>query len=110
MLGALEHRAKFDGVCILEGTATFAAFFDEVFEGAADFFLVFEADFSPHLSGAAGDAGEVFEAGADEIQRMRAVAADDVDDGGGNDVWEMADPGDDFVVFLRRERADLAAE
>lgn len=101
MLGALEHRAEFDRVGVLYRGAQFAEFVDELLQRAADFFFVLETNLRPHLGGTAGDAGEILEAGADEIQWVRTVAADDVDDGGGDDVRKMADAGDDFVVFLR---------
>src|SRR5262245_59967097 len=100
MFGAFEHRAEFDGVGILEGAAELAEFLNKMFEGATNFFFVFETDFRPHLGRTAGYTGEIFKAGADEIQRVRAAAADDVDDGSGDDVREMADAGNNFVMFL----------
>ena len=99
MFGAFEHGAQLDGIGVCDGGADFDEFFDQVIERATDFDAVFEADLRPHLEWAAGNAGKILEARADEVERMRAVAADDVDDRRGDDVREMADAGDDFIML-----------
>ena len=102
MFGALEHGAQFDGVGVLHRRADLAEFFNQMIECAADLFLVLQANLRPHLRWAAGDAREILEPRSDKIQRMRAVAADNVDYRRRDDVRKMTDSRDNLVVLLRK--------
>ena len=102
-----EELGEAGDVVVANGGGEFAQFLLHCFDGAGEGVAVFEADVGPYSGVAGGDAGGVGEAGGGEGE---GGGGDGVDEGGGGDVGQVADFGEEEVVFGGREFEHAAAD
>ena len=82
----------------------------ELAQGAEDFVAVLLEDLDPHGRVARGDAGGVAQAVAGEIAPGGIFLREERAEARGDGLGEVADVGDDFVVFVGGDGADFGAE
>jgi hypothetical protein len=107
---AVEAGADFGPVAVGDGGVQALEFVLETAECAEDFVAVLLEDLDPHGRVARGDAGGVAQAVAGEIAPGGIFLREERAEARRDGLGEVADVGDDFVVFVGCDGADFAAE
>ena len=107
---ARNTGGDFEVVAVGESGAQAMEFVFEAAEGAENLVAILLEDRAPDLWVAAGDARGVAQAAAGVVAPRRIFCGEKSAKTGRDDLRQVADVRDDFVVLVRRERHDLGAE
>lgn len=107
---AFDAGGDFDVVAVGEGSAQAVEFVFEAAESAEDFVAVLLEDGAPDVRVAAGDASGVTEAAAGVVAPRGVFLREKSAEAGRDDLREMADVRDDFVVLIGGDGDDLGTE
>ena len=107
---ALNSGGDFDVVAFGESGAQAMEFVFEAAEGAENLVAILFEDRAPDLWVAAGDARGVAQAAAGVVAPRGIFCGEKSAETGCDDLRQVADVRDDFVVLVRRDRHDLGAE
>ncbi len=110
MFAAGELLAQGGPVGLLEGVSEAGQFALVAFEGDEHSGAVLLENLNPHCGVAGGDAGGVAQAVAGEVSPLAVFLGKGACEGGGEGLRQVADVGDDFVVFFGGDVDDRAAK
>lgn len=110
VVAAFEVGDDLDVVAVGEGGFEGVEFVFEFGEGAENFVAVLFEYGAPELRIAGGDAGGVAEAAAGVVAPVGILVGEEGAEGGGEDLGEVADVCDDFVVGVGGDGDGLGAE